>query len=95
MNITRDEARRIAALAHLELDDPALDRMAADMTEILGYIEQLQVVDAGRADSSEEAALLASEDVPRESVGRDLVAANAPAFRDGFFVVPRVVGGDE
>ena len=44
MKITRDEARRIAALAHLEFDDDALDRMAAEMTKILTYIDQLREV---------------------------------------------------
>ena len=46
MKITRDEARRIAALAHLEFDDDALDRMAAEMTKILTYIDQLREVEA-------------------------------------------------
>src|SRR2546428_360637 len=32
MKITRDEARRIAELAHLAFDDESLDRMAAEMT---------------------------------------------------------------
>ena len=41
MQITREEARRIAVLAHLRFDDAALDRMADEMTNILSYIEQL------------------------------------------------------
>ena len=44
MKITRDEARRIAELAHLAFDDESLDRMAAEMTEILGYIEDRKSV---------------------------------------------------
>jgi aspartyl/glutamyl-tRNA(Asn/Gln) amidotransferase C subunit len=33
-------------------------------------------------------------DEPRASVDRELVAQNAPAWRDGFFVVPKVIGGE-
>jgi aspartyl/glutamyl-tRNA(Asn/Gln) amidotransferase C subunit len=34
------------------------------------------------------------EDEPRPSIDRELVARNAPAWRDGFFVVPKVIGGE-
>ena len=46
MKITRDEAKRIADLAHLAFDDAALDRMGAEMTRILAYIDQLTEVEA-------------------------------------------------
>ena len=35
MKITVDEAHRIAALAHLSMDDAALGKMAEEMTRIL------------------------------------------------------------
>ena len=90
MKIEREEARRIAALAHLEFDDAALDRMAAEMTKILGYIEMLSSVDAGEA-AEEGGATPLRDDVVRPSVGRDDVAANAPEWEEGFFVVPPVI----
>ena len=48
MKIDRDEAKRIADLAHLEFDEPALERMAGEMTKILSYIDQLREVDVDR-----------------------------------------------
>ncbi|MEA2571396.1 MAG: aspartyl-tRNA(Asn)/glutamyl-tRNA(Gln) amidotransferase subunit [Acidobacteriota bacterium] len=95
MEIDRDEARRIAKLAHIELDDPAFDRMASEMTKILGYIDQLREVDVASsvADIAESATPL-RDDIARPSVDRELVARNAPAFADGCFVVPKVIGGD-
>ena len=33
-------------------------------------------------------------DEPRPFVVNDAVARNAPAWRDGFFVVPKVIGGE-
>jgi aspartyl-tRNA(Asn)/glutamyl-tRNA(Gln) amidotransferase subunit C len=94
VNIDRDEARRIAALAHLELDDPALDRMAAEMTKILTYIDQLREIDASGFTERDAAETPLREDEPRPSIDRELVAANAPAWRGGFFVVPKVIGGE-
>jgi aspartyl-tRNA(Asn)/glutamyl-tRNA(Gln) amidotransferase subunit C len=92
MKITRDEARRIAALAHLQFDDAALDRMAADMTKILSYIDQLtEIDDAGKSAGATQDATPLREDVSRPGIDRDAVERNAPAWRDGHFVVPKVI----
>ena len=94
MQITREEAARIAVLAHLRFDEPALDRMAAEMTKILSYIEQLAgapTLSGTNSESSAPAALRPDE--PVAGLDRDTVAANAPAWIDGYFLVPRVFGG--
>lgn len=94
MKIDRDEASRIAALAHLEFDEPGLERMASEMTKILTYIDQLREVDVEGFDEGTSLVTPFREDVPQPSVDRDHVARNAPAWRDGFFVVPKVIGGE-
>ena len=94
MKIDRDEARRIAELAHLEFDDAGLDRMAGEMTKILTYIDQLREVDAEGFEEHDATVTPFREDEPRPSIDREQVAGNAPAWRDGFFVVPKVIGGD-
>ena len=94
MKIDRDEAKRIADLAHLEFDDAGLERMAEEMTKILSYIDQLREVDVAgfEAVATGEATAL-RDDVPRPPVDRADVAANAPAFSDdGHFIVPKVIG---
>ena len=94
MKIDRAEARRIADLAHLEFDDPALDRLVGEMTKILSYIDQLREVDvAGFDERLAGEATPMRDDQPRPSIDRQLVANNAPAWSDGFFVVPKVLGG--
>ena len=95
MKIDRDEARRVAELAHLEFDEPGLDRMAGEMTKILTYIDQLREVDVEGYEEHGAAANAMRADEPRPSTDREQVAANAPAWRDGFFVVPKVIGGSE
>ena len=95
MKITRDEARRIADLAHLELTDEGLERMAAEMTKILTYVDQLSEVDvSGVADSEMGAPTPMREDVAHAPLDRERVARNAPAWVDGFFAVPKVIGGE-
>ena len=91
MKISRQEARRIADLAHLEFDDAGLDRMAAEMTTILGYIEKLREVDVpAEAGVPSEATPMRADEV-RPSLDRDAVMRNAPASSRGFFVVPKVI----
>lgn len=99
MKIDRAEAKRIAGLAHLEFDDASLDRMAAEMTTILTYIDQLgEAVDAEpltRSSAPGDGGVVPTplrEDEPRPGVERDAVAANAPSFDGGCFVVPKVIG---
>lgn len=93
MKIDRAEAKRIAQLAHLEFDDAGLERMAAEMTAILEYIDQLREADVQPAGT--EAAGIATplrEDVVQPSIPRDAAEKNAPQWRDGHFVVPKVIG---
>jgi aspartyl-tRNA(Asn)/glutamyl-tRNA(Gln) amidotransferase subunit C len=94
MKIDRDEAKRIANLAHLEFDDAGLERMAGEMTKILSYIDQLREVDIAGFDAAGSAgATPLRDDVRRPSVDRAAAAANAPSFSgDGHFVVPKVIG---
>ena len=94
MNIDREEAARIAALARLEFDEPGLERMAAEMTRILSYIDQLNEVDVEGFHEHDAGATPFRDDEPHTPVERELVAANAPAWRDGLFVVPKVIGGE-
>jgi len=94
MNIDREEARRIAGLAHLEFDEAGLERMAGEMTKILSYIDQLREVDVTGFEERDAQVTPFREDEPHATADPELVARNAPAWRDGFFVVPKVIGGE-
>jgi len=94
MKIDREEARRVADLAHLEFDEAGLGQMAAELTMILTYIDQLREVDVTGFEERDQSVTPMRDDTPRPSLDRELVARNAPAWRDGLFVVPKVIGGD-
>ena len=89
VKISPEEAKHIAELAHLEFDDAGLQRMADEMTKILSYIDQLREVE-GSPDKNVGATPL-REDVARPGIPREAVERNAPAWRDGHFVVPKVI----
>ncbi len=94
MKIDSEEARRIAGLAHLEFDDAGLERMAGEMTKILSYIDQLREVDVEGFAEGDAMVTPFREDEPHQTLDRESVARNAPSWRDGFFVVPKVIGGE-
>jgi aspartyl-tRNA(Asn)/glutamyl-tRNA(Gln) amidotransferase subunit C len=89
VKIDRDEARRIAGLAHLEFDDASLDRIAGEMTQILGYVERLRDAAVVEAEASEATPM--RDDATRAGTEREQIERNAPAFENGFFVVPKVI----
>lgn len=95
MKIDAALVSRVAALAALELTDAERDHLAAQLTRIVEHFEAVRAV-------SEEL-LAAGTPAPPAPVRRDaardgspgaLVAANAPEFAHGHFVVPRAVSRD-
>jgi aspartyl-tRNA(Asn)/glutamyl-tRNA(Gln) amidotransferase subunit C len=96
MAITPEEVRRIAALARLRLDDAEAVAMAGELGSIL---EQVRVL--GRADGGDAVPGAAEEraaPLRADAYGADLLHRSpdmlAPAWEDGFFVVPRLPATD-
>lgn len=94
---SRAEIERIAALAHLELQDAELDLFARQLGDILEYANQLQQIDTTGVPPT--ASVLISDegeraDVVAPSLDRAEALANAPdaSLEAGLFRVPRVIG---
>ena len=94
MSLDRDTAARVAHLARIQVAEAELDALAKDLSGILDWIEQLREVDVDGVapmTSVTPMALKRREDVVTEGGIRERVLANAPATREGFFAVPKVV----
>ncbi len=95
MKISRDEVRRVAALACLEFDADGESRMAGEMSRILDYVDQIRSVTIGADDTAaERLPVRLRDDVAAESLSVSLVEQAAPRFARGHFVVPKVIGGE-
>jgi aspartyl-tRNA(Asn)/glutamyl-tRNA(Gln) amidotransferase subunit C len=102
-SVTRDEVEKVAALAALALTEEELDRMGRDLSNILGYVAELEQLDTSGVEPlthvSELFALTVSNqqpgilrpDEPGSSLARALVMENAPATDGTFFKVPKVI----
>jgi aspartyl-tRNA(Asn)/glutamyl-tRNA(Gln) amidotransferase subunit C len=94
MSIDKETARRVAHLARIEVAEAELEPLAAELSGILGFMEQLNEVDVEGVEPMTSVTPMRAawrEDVVTDGGYRDRVLANAPEARDGFFTVPKVV----
>lgn len=96
MAISRDEVTYIAGLARLTLTDQEIDLYAQQLSDILGYIEQLNELDVENVEPMSHVLDIINvmrEDKNLPSLSREEVMANAPDHDGEHFKVPRVVKG--
>lgn len=94
MSIDTNVVRKVAKLANIRLAEERVGPLAAELNAIIGWIEQLAEVNTEHVEpmtSAVAVSLPMREDVVTEGGDASVILANAPASRDGFFVVPKVV----
>ena len=94
MSVTNEQVRHIARLARIAMSDEEIARLAPELNNILGWVEQLGEVNT---DGIEPLAtvidqkLRLRDDAVTDGDIRDDVLANAPDAQHGFFAVPKVI----
>ncbi len=86
----------MAKLARIGLSEEEAARMAVEIGRIVGFVEQLQAVDITGIEPTDQVTGLVDvwrEDVVKPSLPREELLANAPAQKDGYIVVKRVMNG--
>jgi len=86
--------KKIASLARIAITEDEAARIAPELDNIMGWIEQLSEVDT--RDVEPMTAVIANtlrlrDDVVSDGNVRDAVLANAPLADRGFFTVPKVI----
>ncbi len=95
--IKPEEVKEIANLARLRLDEAEIQRMAAELDGILGYIETVQALDLKDVEPMTHAvpfAMPLRDDVVEPGLPIDEVLKNAPRREASFFQVPRILPGN-
>lgn len=94
MSVSAEEVRKVARLSRIAVTEDEVPALAAELSGILGWIEQLFEVDVEGVEPMASAAdveLSPRENDVAQPTSRADVLGNAPEARDGFFTVPRVV----
>ena len=94
MSVDTATVKKVASLARIAIGDAEAERLAPELNNILGWIEQLNEVDTSSVEPMTAVIpnkLRLREDVVTEGDARAAVLANAPQGEHGFFTVPKVV----
>ena len=94
MSVDKATVRHIAKLARIAVSDAEVEALAPELSNILGWIEQLQEVDVAGVEPMTAVIpnqLRLRDDLVTEGAIRDEVLRNAPAAEHGFFAVPKVI----
>lgn len=99
MSVEPATVKRVAGLARIAITDAEAEKLAPELGNILGFIEQLGEVDTSGVEPM--TAVIPNTLRLRDDVidadpltggdKRDAVLANAPANEHGFFGVPKVI----
>jgi aspartyl-tRNA(Asn)/glutamyl-tRNA(Gln) amidotransferase subunit C len=94
--VSEEEVKHIAQLARIELTAEETERFAREISDVLGYVEQLQEVDTndvepisqitGKFNVFREDEVI---DCPQET--KDIMAENYPDKQDGYIKVKQIM----
>jgi aspartyl-tRNA(Asn)/glutamyl-tRNA(Gln) amidotransferase subunit C len=92
--ISVEQVRHVALLARLEFSDAELERLRADMDEMLEYVEKLGQLDTSTVEPTaqvgESGTPMRRDEVTNHSAAGEMLA-NAPAAERGYFKVPKII----
>ncbi len=97
MELSKEEVRKIAALAKLELTDDEVTLYAGQLSSILQYFRKLQEVDTSHIPPTASVLPLKNvfrADDPAPALPVDEVLANAPDAYEGQFRVSAVLDNE-
>ena len=89
--IDRDQVLHVARLARLRLNEAEVERMAGELSGILGHVERISELDLDGVEPTSHVIALENvlrPDQPRPSWDRDEVLGRAPDPASGAFRVP-------
>lgn len=92
------DVRRIALLARLRLSDAQVAQYQAQLSAVLGHMDQLKAIDVSGVEPMSHPGVGVNrlEDdrprVPSDTLATEALLRIAPATMDGFVQVPKVIG---
>ena len=94
MSVDAATVRRIAHLARIAVADDEVEHLQGEINAVLAFVEQLQEVNVDGVEpmtSVTPMKLKQRGDVVTDGGIADDIVKNAPATKDNFFLVPKVV----
>ncbi len=99
MKLTREDILKLARLSRLRISDEEISQYQDELTEILGFVKQLDSVDTTGIKPTYQVTGLSSEninatrpDVITEQISQEELFKNVPSLEDGHIKVKRMIG---
>tara|TARA_B100000131_G_C17579016_1_gene394255 strand:+ start:199 stop:492 length:294 start_codon:yes stop_codon:yes gene_type:complete len=92
--ITKEEVKKVAELARLELNDNQLEKHAEQLEKILDYIKQLEMIDTDNIPCTTRAIEVTNvmrKDENKAYDQQDKLLDLAPSRENKFFKVPKII----
>lgn len=96
-SLTTDDIKHVAKLANLPLTEKEIPELQKQLSEILGYIDQLQEVDTkGIEETSQVTGLtnVSRNDIPGKTLTQKSALSNTQNQKSGYFKVPKVLNNN-
>lgn len=97
MQISKDDVKKIATLARLNIAENEIEKYQHHLEEILNYVQKLNELDTANVEPTyyvQEAINVFREDEVKPSLSQEDALKNAPEQSHGFFVVPKIISQD-
>lgn len=94
MKITKKDVEHVAKLARLRLTEEEKEKFGEQLSEILEYVEKLNVLDTAHVEPTSHVVALKNvmrEDEVKPSLPVEEVLDNAPAREGKYFKVPKII----
>jgi aspartyl-tRNA(Asn)/glutamyl-tRNA(Gln) amidotransferase subunit C len=92
--LSRDDVRRIAELARIEVPEEGVAALQQSLNGIFGLIEQMRAVDTAGVEPMAHAVDMTQrlrDDRVTEADQHELFQSSAPQVEDGLYLVPKVI----
>jgi aspartyl-tRNA(Asn)/glutamyl-tRNA(Gln) amidotransferase subunit C len=94
MPISRETVEYVAHLSRIELEGAEAKKLSSQLQDILAFIDKLAA--AGTVNTAPTCHILPinnifREDAAKAQLSREEALKNAPASKDGFFRVPKII----
>ena len=94
IRITKNEVKKVAHLARLELNEDEINKHAEQLEKILEYIKQLEIIDTDNVTCTTRAIEVINvfrKDEKRNSGCAEELLELGPSREDNFFKVPKII----
>lgn len=98
MGVSVKEVKHIAELARLKFSEEELDKIAQDMSDVIGYVEELSQIDTKGVEITVNPIYIENrlrEDEVEGEMDQESFLMNAPDKLEGYLKVPKLMGGED